>query len=129
MQSSLDQKVREVAARDGRYSVGAYHFIYEALTHTLKIMDRKGHVTGKELLEGIRDLAIEQFGGLATMVFENWGLRGTRDFGNIVFNLVEAGLMGKTPNDCLEDFDDVYEFRRVFTIDALPRSASASPEA
>ena len=126
MQSSLDQKVREVAARDGRYNVGAYHFIYEALTHTLKIMDRKGHVTGKELLEGIRDLALEQFGGLAVMVFDNWGIRGTRDFGNIVFNLVEAELMGKTQADNLEDFDDVYEFRRVFTIDAVPRSSGSS---
>ena len=128
MQRSLDQKVREVAARDGRYTVGAYHFIYEALTHTLKIMDRRGHVTGKELLEGIRDLAIEQFGGLAVMVFDNWGIRSTRDFGNIVFNLVEAELMGKTHTDNPEDFDDVYEFRRVFTIDALPRSAGASSD-
>ena len=128
MPRSLDQKVREVAARDGRYNIGAYHFIYEALTHTLKIMDRRGHVTGKELLEGIRDLAIEQFGGLAVMVFDNWGIRGTRDFGNIVFNLVEAELMGKTNTDNLEDFGDVYEFRRVFTIDALPRSARTSSE-
>ena len=129
MQSSLDQKVREVAARDGRYSAAAYHFIYEALSHTLKIMNRDGHVTGKELLEGIRDLALEQFGGLATMVFETWGVRGTRDFGNMVFNLIESDLMGKKPNDSIGDFDDVYEFRRVFTIDARPRSASASPEA
>jgi uncharacterized repeat protein (TIGR04138 family) len=116
MQKSLEERLKDVVRQDGRYSVNAYRFIYEALDHTLKSLKREGHVTGRELLEGLRSLAAEQFGGLAPMVFDQWGIRKTADFGNIVFSLVEAGLMGRSPTDTLEDFADVYDIREAFRI-------------
>jgi uncharacterized repeat protein (TIGR04138 family) len=94
--------------------------VYEALDFTLKKIGCKRHVTGRELLFGIRDLALEQFGGLATMVFEVWGVRATADFGAIVWSLVESGLMSRSDTDALSDFEDVYDFREAFRIDARP---------
>ncbi|MHC5081994.1 MAG: Minf_1886 family protein, partial [Planctomycetota bacterium] len=73
-----------------------------------------GHVTGRELLEGARLRALEELGYLARTVFEGWGIRTTRDFGEVVFLLVKEELMGKTDQDSLEDFEDVYDFEEVF---------------
>ena len=126
MPSSLEERLKQVVARDGRYHVNAYRFVYEALDYTVKQLEKKRHISGRELLEGIKNLALEQFGGLAVMVFDVWGVRKTADFGNIVFNLVEADLMSRSEDDCREDFDGVYEFREVFRIDAKPRSTKSS---
>jgi len=126
MPSNLEERLKEVVARDGRYHVNAYRFVYEALDYTVKQLDKKRHITGRELLEGIKNLAIEQFGGLAVMVFDVWGVRKTADFGNIVFNLVEADLMSRSEDDSREDFDSVYDFKEVFRIDSKPRSSKSS---
>jgi uncharacterized repeat protein (TIGR04138 family) len=111
------EKLRAVAQEDGRYSLEAYVFTFRGLDRTLHRLDRRkgpSHVTGKELLEGIRDLALEEFGYLARTVFESWGVRTTRDFGEIVFVMVNAGMMGKTERDRVEDFDGVFEFEEAF---------------
>ena len=126
MPSSLEERLKQVVARDGRYHINAYRFVYEALDYTVKQLEKKRHISGRELLEGLKNLAIEQFGGLAVMVFDVWGVRKTGDFGNIVFNLVEADLMSRSEDDNREDFDGVYEFRDVFRIDAKPRSTKSS---
>ena len=124
-----DDVLRDLVARDSRYRPDAYRFVFEALDYTLKSIGRTGgHVSGRELLEGIRDFALDQFGGLAGLVFDQWGIRCTGDFGEIVFNLVEAGLMGKTENDTREDFRDVYAFRDVFRVDAVATQKSRRAE-
>ena len=117
------EKLEQVAERDGRYAYEAYEFLYEALDHTLHLMgkvppllresDEHYHVTGEQLLDGIRDLALMQFGLMARTVFHAWGIDRTGDFGEIVFNLVEAGLMSKTEEDSLLDFQDVYDLDEV----------------
>lgn len=120
MPKNLESRLKDVVARDGRYACHAYRFVYEALDYTLKKLGCKRHVTGRELLFGLRDLAIEQFGGLAGMVFAHWGVRSTSDWGRIVWNLSEGGLMSRSETDVLADFDDVYDFAKTFTIDARP---------
>lgn len=111
---SFEEKLRLLTKQDQRYHVNAYRFVYEALEHALSHIGKQRHVTGKELLTAVRELGTEKFGFLARTVFENWGVRKTRDFGEIVFNLVNSGLMGKTEEDSVEDFDDVYDFEEVF---------------
>jgi uncharacterized repeat protein (TIGR04138 family) len=69
-----------------------------------------GHVTGRELCEMIRQLALSQFGSLAATVFEHWGVRSTSDIGEIVYNLIAAGDLEKTPSDSRSDFDNVFDF-------------------
>jgi uncharacterized repeat protein (TIGR04138 family) len=107
-------RVRELVRRDPRYTPEAYFFIFEALEYTLARIDEHRHVSGPELLQGIRDYALERFGPLSRTVFNEWGIWRTGDFGEIVFNLVDADLLKKTDEDRPEDFRDVYEFEDAF---------------
>jgi uncharacterized repeat protein (TIGR04138 family) len=113
-------RLDEVVRRDPRYAYEAYEFLFAALAHTQKMLGRvpppEGttteqdyHVSGRQLCEGIRDLALEQFGLMARTVFHLWGIDRTDDFGEIVFNLVEANLMSKTSEDDRKDFHNVYD--------------------
>jgi len=113
----LVDKVETLAKADGRYRKEAYFFVFEALQYTVKSLGLTGerrHVTGQQLLHGISEYALDQFGPMTKTVFEHWGLRTTRDFGEIVFALVEAGMMGKTDEDSIDDFVDVYSFDTEF---------------
>lgn len=115
-------KIKDVIKKDPRYGIQAYQFVFEALDYTttqlgksmFKTTDVDRHVTGKELMEGIRKFGLNQFGYMALVVFEQWGIHQDVDFGNIVFNLVESGLMGKTETDTKEDFKNSYDLRKVF---------------
>src|SRR5512140_3069079 len=106
---SFDEALELIRAKDSRYQREAYLFLREALDHTQKTIgkDQKGrirHVTGQELLQGIRDYAVSQFGPMAEMVLGEWGIHSCEDFGEIVFNMVEIGLLAKTEKDSRADF-------------------------
>lgn len=120
MEMDAERKLGEILLADPRYARSAYLFVFEALGYTVQRLGAQGHVNGRQLSEGIRDFALEQFGGLARLVLEEWGIRKTADFGEIVFNLVNHDLMKKTDQDSKEDFADVYRFEDVFRIDAGP---------
>jgi len=113
---------RKVLSVDSRFEIGAYLFLYEALAFTQNELGRDGrelpsekrHVTGTELLEGIRKYASTLFGPLAPTVFKSWGIRESSDFGEIVFNLVEHGLLGKTEEDRREDFEGGFDLEKAF---------------
>lgn len=114
MTSDFNKKVEEIIKKDPRYKYDAYVFVMEALWFTQNKLKRKGHVTGRELSEGIRNFAIEQYGPMAKAVFKHWGIRTTEDFGEIVFNMVENGLMSKTEKDSRNDFKNIYGFQEAF---------------
>jgi uncharacterized repeat protein (TIGR04138 family) len=103
-----------LATEDSRYKLEAYVFVINAVEFTMRSLRRRGHVSGRELLEGIKGLARREFGPMAKSVFESWGVTTTADFGEIVFRLVGAGILGKTDQDSLEDFSDVFDFNDVF---------------
>jgi len=108
-----------ILAKDPRYQSDAYLFVKEALDYTQKQVvkpsrDEVRHVTGQELLAGIRAFALTQFGPMTPLVFEEWGIRRCEDFGEIVFNLVEIGLLGKTEKDSRADFQNGYDFDAAF---------------
>jgi len=106
--------VEEIVAKDPRYKIEAYHFVMSALNYTQSKFDKPRHVSGRELLEGIREYGLELFGLMTRTVFENWGVRRTEDFGNIVFNMLGEGLLSKTDEDSIEDFKDGYDFKEAF---------------
>lgn len=124
---NFDEVVDQIVTKDTRYTREAYFFLREALNHTQKII-KKGtkpavrHVSGMELLDGIRDYALSQFGPMTTTVFEEWGVKSCEDFGEIVFNMVENNLLAKTENDSREDFKKGYSFEEVFRHPYLPSS-------
>ena len=108
-----------ILAKDPRYESEAYLFVKDALDYTQKLVikpsrDEIRHVSGQELLEGIRAFALTQFGPMAPTVFEEWGIRRCEDFGEIVFNMVEIGLLGKTEKDSRADFQNGYDFDTAF---------------
>ena len=121
------QCLEEVVERDPRYAYEAYEFVFAALAHTQKMLgrqpfpetaaDQDHHVSGPQLLEGVRDLALREFGLMARTVFHVWGIDRTADFGEIVFNLVEANLMSKTAEDDRNDFKDVYDLEKALVHD------------
>ncbi|HMP84404.1 MAG TPA: hypothetical protein PKA41_17030 [Verrucomicrobiota bacterium] len=124
-ETSFDSVLEQILANDARYQRDAYHFVREALDFTQKLItkENKGqqrHVTGQELLDGIRQFALSQFGPMATTVFDEWGIRNCRDFGDIVFNMVETGLLAKTEKDSRDDFGGGYEFEDAFRKPFLP---------
>lgn len=119
--TNLDPKLTAILERDSRYAYEAYEFVDRALQFTQKRLGRERtneappgdprlHVHGRELLAGIRDLALIEFGMMARTVFRMWGIERTDDFGNIVFNLIDAGLMSKSDEDRPDDFRDVFDF-------------------
>ena len=114
MQKELDDILYEISEQDTRYDVDAYEFVLEALSYTQKKFKQTTHVTGKELLEGIKRLLMERFGPMTMIVLKHWGIESTEDFGNIVFNLVSKRILSKTEEDSIESFKDGYDFDKVF---------------
>ncbi len=113
----FEEVIEQIMGKDSRYTRDAYLFLREALDHTQKMFVKKGevrHVSGKELLEGVRDYALNQYGPMALMVLETWGIKSSGDIGEIVFNMVEANVLAKTEQDTREEFKDVYDFNEVF---------------
>lgn len=108
------ETMERIVQRDGRYKIDSYNFVLEALNYTVVKLEKPRHVTGKELLEGIKEYAKEQFSPMVRTVFEHWGITSTEDFGHIVFNLVDVKLLGKTEQDSIEDFKNGYSFEKVF---------------
>lgn len=108
------QAIEEICAKDNRYKPDSYEFVMQALNFSQNKLKRQAHITGRELLEGIREFAIEQYGSMAWTVLNHWGITKTDDFGNIVFNMVDGKLFSKTETDSIEDFKDVYDFKSAF---------------
>jgi len=132
---SFEQALEQIREKDPRYARDAYVFLREALDFTQNSVtkpskdsrtarseanDPKRHVTGQQLLDGIRDYALKEFGPMVPTVFEEWGIRSCADFGEIVFNMVEIGLLAKTQNDSREDFKKGYTFDEAFRKPFLP---------
>jgi uncharacterized repeat protein (TIGR04138 family) len=101
-------------SRDAAYSTEAYSFLLEALARTRHDLDREGHVTGTELLAGIRKLATERYGPMAALVFQEWGIRSGDDFGSIVYELVDKGVLSRKAEDRIDDFLGGQPYQRIF---------------
>ena len=119
-----------IVTSDPRYQRDAYIFLRDALDFTTKQQKKvKGatvrHVSGPELLEGVRRYALKEFGPLVMTVFDSWGIHSCEDVGNMVFNLIEAGIFGKTEEDSIDDFKNVYDFGEAFVKPFAPAKAQA----
>ncbi|HEX2166432.1 MAG TPA: Minf_1886 family protein, partial [Longimicrobiales bacterium] len=101
-------------ARNPRYEEAAYVFVLSALNYVLERLGEPRHITGREMAEGVRDLALDRFGPMARTVLEHWGIERTSDVGEIVFALVESGVLIKQEEDTRDDFNDVFDFSDAF---------------
>jgi uncharacterized repeat protein (TIGR04138 family) len=111
----MKKNLEKVAKEDGRYSPQAVKFVYEGLGYTAqKMVTEPEHVNGQVLCKGLQKLAIEKWGRLAMLVLNNWNIRSTSDFGQIVYLMIKNKWMSAQPTDSIEDFTEVYDFKTVF---------------
>ncbi|MGE9290846.1 MAG: Minf_1886 family protein [Puniceicoccales bacterium] len=129
MQSpEFSEVVDRICAENGRFHPNAYLFVRQGLDFTLSRLRERGeiqvrqHISGEKLLEGIRAYALEQYGPMAKAVLDHWNIETCRDFGTIVFELVDYGVLGKTDEDSIRDFEKGYDFSEAFEKPFLPRS-------
>ncbi len=113
---NFHKKVNQIIKKDARYKPDAYEFVMQALHYTQKKLKRDGHVSGRELLGGIREFGLGQYGPMLVTVLEHWGVKITDDFGEIVFNMIDNGIMKKTDEDSVKDFRKVYDFKSAFDV-------------
>lgn len=114
LSKEADNIIEQIAEKNKKYKKEAYLFLFGALEYTLRKVKELRHVTGQELLQGISEYGRSEYGPMTKTVFEYWGVTKTEDFGRIVFNLVDANLMGKTETDSMNDFKDGYDFEEEF---------------
>lgn len=126
----VNEIVKLIRKEDPRFDRAAYTFVRDGLEYAVKELKKRDaarakisrHVTGRELAEGLRDYALDQFGPLAKTVLNAWGLHETGHFGDIVYNFIEYNVFSKTDSDRREDFDDVYDFDEAFERPFRPRA-------
>jgi uncharacterized repeat protein (TIGR04138 family) len=129
------EALESVVGSDPRYQRDGYIFLRDSLDFTTKQQKKiKGvsvrHVTGPELLDGVQQYALKEFGPMVMTVFDSWGIRSCEDIGHMVFNLIGAGVFGKTEQDSIEDFKNVYDFKEAFVKPFAPaKPESAKPPA
>lgn len=123
--TGFTEALETILANDSRYDREGYLFVRDALDYTIK-QQKKGktegtrHVSGQQLLEGVRQFALKEYGPMTLSVLEYWGVRSCEDIGNIVFNLVHSEVFGKTAEDCIDDFRAGYDFHEAFVAPYLP---------
>ena len=122
---NFEEILTKIVEKDSRYHRDGYFFLREALDHTQKMVgkskkDEIRHVSGQELLCGIREYGLGQFGPMTLTVFEEWGIRSCEDFGEMVFNMVTNNLLAKTDKDSREDFKHGYNFEEAFRKPFIP---------
>ena len=128
---NFEEILGKIVAEDPRYLRDGYFFLREALDHTQKMVgkskkDEIRHVSGQELLSGIREYGLSQFGPMTLTVLEEWGIRSCEDFGEMVFNMVTNNLLAKTDKDSRDDFKDGYNFEEAFRKPFLPSRKKSS---
>lgn len=137
---NVEDTLDQIVDHDPRYHRDAYYFVRDALdVAQKKFCSKKNepqHVSGQQLLQGIREHALEEFGPMALTVLEQWGINRCEDFGELVFNMVEHSLLGKTDDDTRDDFKGGYDFNEAFRAPFLPKKSRvataenpATPEA
>jgi len=120
-----------IVERTPRYDREAYYFLRDALDFTVKARKKardasgSGHVSGQQLLEGVRQYAIKQYGPMVVTVLEYWGIRRCEDFGEMVYNLINIGIFGKTDTDSIDDFKGGYDFQEAFVEPYQPTRVAA----
>ena len=119
MDEDLKRVVRDILTKDRRYGEDAYYFVNEAVLFSAEYFSKpefgqSRHLSGPELLQGMREFTLSEFGSMSRAVLRRWGIETTLDFGHVVFNLIDAGVLAASPTDKLGDFDDVYDFNEAF---------------
>ena len=143
--SEISNPLFQLMEQDDRYKPEAYEFVRSALAYAHDVMElgqitpeklaelkqddeipEEAHLTGQQLCEAIRQLSLIQFGFMAKTVLNNWGIHETLDFGELVYNMIEAGMMKKSQSDSKTDFANVFDFKTAFVKEFSGRNKEIS---
>jgi uncharacterized repeat protein (TIGR04138 family) len=124
--------IKEIIKKDRRYAEDAYYFVNEAVVFASEYFSKPDfgqsrHLSGPELLDGMREFTLSEFGPMSAAVLRCWGINATLDFGQIVFNLIDASVLAASPSDKLGDFDEVYDFTDAFDTPFNPENLGCQP--
>jgi uncharacterized repeat protein (TIGR04138 family) len=111
-----DEVLDQLQERNPRFHARSYLFVLQALHSVIQSLDEPRHISGRELTEGVRELALGRYGPMARTVLEHWGIHATDDVGRVVFAMVEQGILIKQDGDQPEDFADVFDFQEAFEL-------------
>ena len=130
---SFDDAVKKIRLTETRFSLPAYEFVRRSLDHALQRLGRAdqkkpAHVRGEELLESFRALALKDFGPMAKTVLNDWGISTCTEVGEVVFHLVQHGILGKSETDKIDDFQEIYTFREAFESPFLPKAVPSKSQ-
>jgi len=109
-----DEVLDQLQERNPRFHARSYLFVLQSLHTVIQSLDEPRHISGRELTEGVRELALGRYGPMARTVLEHWGIHSTEDVGRVVFAMVEQGILIKQDGDQPEDFADVFDFEEAF---------------
>ncbi|MCH1522033.1 MAG: hypothetical protein L7T80_04315 [Arenicellales bacterium] len=112
-----DEILDQLQERNPRFHSRSYEFVLHALHSVIRSLDKPRHISGRELADGVRELALGRYGPLARTVLEHWGIHETEDVGRVVFAMVEQGILVKEDEDQQQDFTDLFDFEQVFEQD------------
>ncbi len=126
---NFEEAIRTIVSEDKRYQPDGYHFLRDALDHTVSELrndelEEHRHVTGPELLNGVVAYAVQEFGSMAVAVLESWGIGEGEDIGAMVFQLIEAGAFGRSEEDSPNDFKNVLDLREELLSPFRPRKSN-----
>lgn len=107
-------QIKRIVKTDGSFHEEAYLFVLSAMDYAMGKIKVRRHLSGPELLKSIREYGLAQYGPMTATVLEHWGITKTEDFGRIVFQLVDEGILRKNDTDSLDDFKNVYDFKEAF---------------
>lgn len=117
----MKKTIEQIAREDDRFSPEAIKFVYKGLRYTVRHIAQDQsqepaphHVTGQKLCKGLQRLALEKWGRLSSVVLKHWGVKTTRDFGEIVYLMIRHKWMSAQPEDAIDDFNDIYDFKTAF---------------
>jgi uncharacterized repeat protein (TIGR04138 family) len=111
----MKKDLEKIASEDGRYNPKGVLFVYEGLGYTLKnYTNEPQHVSGQTLCQGLKEMANKRWGRLSKLVLNNWNIKSTRDFGEIVYLMIDHKWMSAQPTDTIDDFDNVFDFEEAF---------------
>ncbi|MCH2208586.1 MAG: hypothetical protein MK132_22330 [Lentisphaerales bacterium] len=124
--------VNDIVLKDRRFKEDAYYFLNEAVIFSAEYFSKpefgtNRHLSGPELLDGIREFTLSEFGPMSMTVLKRWGLHNTLDIGHVIFNLIDAGVLAASPQDRLGDFDSVYDFNDAFSKPFEPENENSEP--
>ena len=128
----IRQIVNDITLKDRRFKEDAYYFLNEAVIFSAEYFSKPDfgadrHLSGPELLDGIREFTLSEFGPMSMTVLKNWGIHTTLDIGHVIFNLIDAGVLSASPQDRLGDFDAVYDFHDAFIEPFEPENENPEP--